>query len=71
MHIFRIGFLRPKQYSARAGLSSCGFPPRRTGRFGGAPAAVAAAAAATAVAVVDGGAPIPPMFSVLIPLPNL
>lgn len=70
IHIFRIGFLRPKQYNARAGLSGCGLPPRLTGRFGGAPAVVAAATAATAVAVVDGGAPTPSIFSVLIPVRN-
>lgn len=36
MHILRIGFFSPRQYSARTGRSGCGLPPRRTGRFGAA-----------------------------------
>lgn len=61
MHSFRMGFLSPRQNNARTGRSGCAFPPRRTGFFCGACAAVVAPA--IAVAVVDGAGP-PPMPSI-------
>lgn len=44
MQSFRIGFFRLRQKRTRGGRSGIGFPPLRTGRFGGAGAAAAAAA---------------------------
>lgn len=43
MQSFRIGFFRLRQKRTRGGRSGIGFPPLRTGRFGGAGAAAALA----------------------------
>lgn len=68
IHSFRMGFLRPRQKSARTGRSGCVLPPRRIGRFDGA-GVVDCAPPAMAVAVVDGAGPpaIPPIPRVSMP----